>query len=581
MHARTKLILFALGALLIPHFAAGQDDVVEMVVLNRTSSAVTVFVQWRGGARVRLGELRRRGSETYTTPYRGAELALSLDVLGGPSTGTTSGRLAFDDPAGNDDNRGGGSESYVSVDVGDRVEFEIRRVQPIEVFTRRLGTVAGGVEMHEPRVSRYTAMSAMRIQQAQGTEDVEAQLDSYRRALEVVYDGLSNEDDNPEAYLHLGIVQTGLSNYLAADSAFDRAEALYPDYKTLPEGGTGAYRFNGWIQAYNEAVARAEVQDPEGALVFYLAANVMYDLRPEAYFNIGTQTAASGDFEESIAAWRSVIAVIDNPEADPGDDETREAWDTQYWPLAQSNLGQVLEMAGRPEEAVFSYEALLERDPDNAQARSSLAMALSSTGQGGDALSVFDEILESDDAAPLDYFNAGVSLYTADQLEKAVVGFEKALIGAPMYRDALQNLAQSLSVLGQFEAQVPYSARLLEMDPYNEYVYQLHVRALSQTGLQTELVAALDFLREIPFAIDNLGLQPMSAGGIVSGVAMNKTLAPGTSITLRFTSYDGAGDALGTEDVEVTLSDPDVAHQFTLTFDVDVQVLGYSYEFVN
>ena len=577
MYVGTRVVLFALGALLMPHLAAAQDAVVEMVVLNRTASAVTVFVQWRNGARVRLGELGRRDSETFTTPYRGQEFALSLDVLGAPSRGTRGGAFTFGDDRGRD----GSSGTFVSVEAGDRIEWEIRTVEPVDVFYRRLGSVAGDVELREPRVSRYTAMSALRIQEAQGTEDEVRQEQSYRRALEVIYDGLENEDDNPEAYLHLGIVHTGLGNYLAADSAFDHAEAMYPDYVDLPEGGTGAYRFNGWVQAYNEAVVRIDLEDPEGALELYRSANVMYDQRPEAYLNIGSQTAGTGDLEASIDAWRSAIAVIESPDADPGDDETRESWNTTFWTMAHTNLGQVLEMAGRTEEAVPVYQALLERDPGNAQAQSSLALALAQTGQGDDALSIFDEIIARDDASALDYFNAGVSLYIADQLEKAVLGFEKAVERAPMYRDALQNLAQSLSVLEDYEAQVPYSTRLLELDPYNEYGYQMHVRALAQVGLQTDLVTALDFLRELPFGIDNLQLAPGTTGASLSGVAINKTLPPGTSLTLRFTYYDIAGNPLGTQDTEVTISDPDVAHPFSLTFEADVQVLGYGYEFVN
>ena len=46
-----RLVLFALCALFFPRSAVAQEDVVEMAVHNRTSSAVTVFVQWRNGAR--------------------------------------------------------------------------------------------------------------------------------------------------------------------------------------------------------------------------------------------------------------------------------------------------------------------------------------------------------------------------------------------------------------------------------------------------------------------------------------------------------------------------------------------------
>lgn len=432
----------------------------------------------------------------------------------------------------------------------------------------------------EPRVSRYTALSAMRIQEARSMEDDSLQAEAYRDLLEEIYDGLASEDDNPEAYFHLGLVQIGLSNYLAADSAFDQAEGMYPDYVDQ-DNGTGVYRFNGWVQAYNEATARMEAQDSEGAVELFRFANVMFDERPEAYLNIGVETSGLDDVEVSIEAFRNAIAVIESPDADPGDEETRQAWDTEYWSMAQTNLGLVLERAGRHEEAVSVYEALLERDPDNVQAQSSLALALSLTGQGDDALLIFDEILGREDGSPLDYFNAGVSLYTADQMEKAVVGFTKTLERSPMYRDALQNLTQILSMLEEYEAQIPYSERLLELDPYNDLVIRLHVRALVQVGRQADGVALLDMMQELPFVTDYIQLQPSDSGASVSGQVINKTLEPGTTVTLRFTFYDDDGNPVGSEDCEVTISDPDVAHTFEVTFEAEEQVLGYSYEFVS
>ena len=259
-------------------------------------------------------------------------------------------------------------------------------------FGTRLFVLAFGAALvpqlaaaQDPRVSRYTAISALRIQEAQTAEDDSVRDEAYREALEAIYDGLERDDDNPEAYLHLGIVQSGLKNYLAADSAFDRAEAMYPEYVDL-ELGTGAYRFNGWVQAYNDATDMVDALDPEGAVVLYHLANVLFDKRPEAYMNLGAQTASLGEIEESIQAWRDAIAVIESPDADPGDEETRLAWDTEFWTLAHTNLGRVLEMAGRPEDAIPVYETLLERDPDDSQTRSALAIALASTGQGDDAL---------------------------------------------------------------------------------------------------------------------------------------------------------------------------------------------------
>jgi hypothetical protein len=119
------------------------------------------------------------------------------------------------------------------------------------------------------------------------------------------------------------------------------------------------------------------------------------------------------------------------------------------------------------------------------------------------------------------------------------------------------------------------------LDPYNEFGYRLHARALVQAGRQSDGVAALDIMQGLPFVTDNLQLQPMTAGASISGMAINKTLEPGTTITLRFTFYDNDGNPLGSEDVEVTISDPEVAHTFQILFEAEVQVLGYGYEFVS
>ena len=568
MHVGTKLVLVALGALLMPHSVAAQDEEVEVSVRNQTSETMVVFAMWAGGRTIRLGDLNANQTSNFTVDIRGQALTLAVEtqqVRGRPE-------------------RVGGDrrESFVSVRPGDQIEWEIRNTDPLNLYLRGVtnDAVSDNTQTREPRVSRYTAISALAIQEARGEEDEARQRELYQGVVQTILDGLSDEDDNPQAYLHLGMVHTGLANYLAADSAFDRAEALYPDYVD-EELGTTAYRFDAWLEAYTDATARMDAQDPEGAIELFNLANRIFDKRPEAYLNVGAQTSGLGDLDASIEAWLSAIAVIESPDADPGDEQTREQWDTQFWVMAHTNLGLVLQMAERPGEAVTVYETLLERSPDDANARSSLAMALAASGQAGDALTIFDEILGREDGAPLDYFNAGVSLYTADQLDQAAIGFEKAIQRAPMYKDALQNMAQTLNILENYEAQIPYSERLIELDPHNEYGYQMHIRALVQVGRQADAVAALDILQELPFVTDNLQLQPMSSGPNIAGMAINKTLPPGTSITLRFTFYDNDGNPLGTEDTEITLSDPDVAHQFQVSFGADQEVLGYSYEFLN
>ncbi len=115
------------------------SDPVQMVVRNRTSSAVTVFAQWRGGTRIRLGEIGARSNRTFTTRYRGPEVRLAVDVLGSPSPGTTSDPRVFSGGAPSFPGRNDDPGSFVPVDPGDRYEWEIRRTIPsVDMFYRRL-----------------------------------------------------------------------------------------------------------------------------------------------------------------------------------------------------------------------------------------------------------------------------------------------------------------------------------------------------------------------------------------------------------------------------------------------------------
>jgi len=248
--------------------------------------------------------------------------------------------------------------------------------------------------------------------------------------------------------------------------------------------------------------------------------------------------------------------------------------------MALTNLAQILGSSDRAGEAVAIYREILEQDPDNDRARSGLAIALGQSGQAEDALSIYDEILESDDASALDYFNAGVTLYGAEAYDRATVAFEKVLERAPMYRDALQNLVQTLALTESYEAQLPLSQKLMDMDGQNYLAYQMHLRALSQVGRSDEVGPLLETMQAMTFVVDDLQLQPRGDGGRVFGTVTNKLLEEGVSVTLRFHFYDDTGDVLGTKDVAVPAPPVDVAQQFQVVIDTERAVMGYSYEVV-
>jgi len=80
-----------------------------------------------------------------------------------------------------------------------------------------------------------------------------------------------------------------------------------------------------------------------------------------------------------------------------------------------------------------------------------------------------------------------------------------------MYRDALQNLAQTLNQMEDYEAQIPHSEKLIELDPFNDYAHLMHVRALVQLGRDAAYTAALDVMQARPVIAPFLRLQPVPA----------------------------------------------------------------------
>lgn len=105
-----------------PADLGGGPQIVEMTVLNRADGTVTAFAQWRTGPRVRLGVIRAGVTSTFITPYRGSEVALTFEAaVPPPATGYPS---AY-------------APTFIQIDMGDSVVFEIIRIFPPNVFSRR------------------------------------------------------------------------------------------------------------------------------------------------------------------------------------------------------------------------------------------------------------------------------------------------------------------------------------------------------------------------------------------------------------------------------------------------------------
>ena len=226
-------------------------------------------------------------------------------------------------------------------------------------------------------------------------------------------------------------------------------------------------------------------------------------------------------------------------------------------------------------------QVVVDEDPSNSSAQGTLAFLLSQSGAGEDAMAIFDVILAGDEGDWTQYYNAGLSLYRAEDWARCALAFEKVLERAPKHRDAMDYRVEALRNAGQYAEQIEVSAALIELDPNNRIALTLHYQALSTEGAgQEELQPTLDQLLDLQFEMEGLTLAAAPEGGSVSGYFINKAMDPGATIKLAFTYYDDIGEAIGTTDVEIEVPDLDGETTFNISFDTDIPVVGYSYEVV-
>ncbi len=441
-----------------------------------------------------------------------------------------------------------------------------------------LGTffVTTSVEAQEPVDNSFTALASVNLEAARTAMlPVDAQA-AYQKALDLALEGIQAVPRNSQSHFQAGRAYMGLGRYAEADSSYSRAEELWPEYLE----DTLLHRENGWVEVYNEALELTDV-DEQMALDLFLKANVIYDDRPEAYLSIASILANRAEYQGAIDAYEDVVRTIDQPSTREREEETLTSW-VGFRTMALLNTGQLYLGTDRPEEAAEAYQAVLDADPDNEQAKGNLAIALAAGGEGEAALEMYEQILVDTSASEWDYYNAGVGFYQAEVWDRAAAAFKGVLDRNPMHRDALQNMAQSMVLARQFEELLPFSKRLLEMDPQNEFAFRFHARALVETGSSDEGVRLMEKMEELTFLVDGLRIIAVgSTGARIEGVLVNKTLEEGAPVSLRFHFFGRDGAALGTKDVEVATGGADVAMTFKVEFSGDQSVGGYSYEVVS
>ncbi|HSJ08856.1 MAG TPA: tetratricopeptide repeat protein [Longimicrobiales bacterium] len=434
-------------------------------------------------------------------------------------------------------------------------------------------------------------------------------LDILKKAVEAATKGTQNDPNNPKPWFQLGRAQAGLGNFLAADSAFDRAEAMYPQYaeEIDPE------RLRAWITTYNAAVAAVQEGRSADAIKSLEAADAIYRKRPEALVTLGSLYMQLDQPAMAETALKSALEVIRGPERARQAAAQQAAWaeDEQQVTRRLTNLYLESERYG---EAEALLREMVSGQPDSFTLKGLLAQTLERAGKPAEAAVIYAELLAHPDADEFSLFNVGIGLYRAEKFDDAAVAFRRALEKNTYSHDTQYNLAQALLArageLGRekgdatadrktaidaelrtlYTELLALTETLSAIDPANRQIFMVRAESQRNLGELSTGAAANEWRQKVLATLEAAEAMPIDVAGIVavpgdktyqiSGRVTNLKLPEGTPVVLRFVVLNREGAEVATKDVTVNLTVTEESRRFTETIEVPEGAGAWKYTIV-
>lgn len=471
-----------------------------------------------------------------------------------------------------------------------------------------LATPALAMAQTRPSDSSDTRSSEVYLDRAKRSNNPEDRQKSLELALTSAQKAIASRPDNPKGYFLAGQIYALLGNAAAADSAFDKAEQLWPEYAAQTERD----RQQLWIRAYNAGIQAMNANNTEEAIRNFEQADAVWAKRPGARLNLGQLFARTNQQAKAIDAYRGALVILRGPQEGLRPEEVTQF--KSFEEAATFNLAQLLAAANRNDEAIKEYEAFLARSPNHAVAKANLATVYSRTGKAAEAAKIYQELL-SLDLSDTEFFNVGVGLYRAEQVAQAADAFRKAIAKNSQMREALYNLSQvlytSVSKLQEERAAAKpadvkavdakltpvlteltqTAEKLRAIDPLNKNILALHAHALrgladitadtkAAGDLRTRTMEVLKLHENLPAAVEDVQMSIAGENVTVSGNVVNNKGKAGDPVKLRVHFIGKSGQTVGTQEVTVSLPETQGAVPFKATLQTREPVVAWKYELI-
>lgn len=424
-----------------------------------------------------------------------------------------------------------------------------------------------------PRDNEDTRAAKRALDQAGQTEDEAQAQQFYQQALTSAKAGIAADSTNPLSWRQAGVASIGLGEYKDANQFLSKAEELRPVYTLETDG----IRERAWIDLYNKAIPLVNNGQYEAAAQVFEQANAIYDKRPEARITLGQIYAQLREDDKALENLSRAQEIINSDAIENVDSATAAAWKDQAQSIPVTKAS-VLADAGRFEEAAAIFRQIVQDDPDNVAMTRNLAAMLMQMGNTQEAFGVYDKLMMRSDLTAADLYNIGVGYYQGSAYDKAAQAFGKAASVSVNDRDALEMWTRSLQIDSAYAQVPPPAERWVKLDPNSQNGLLILAQAVNHNGDSQRASELVTQIENLKVTVNDLQMTRRDDGARVSGSVMNKSVDPGTNVTLNFTFYDAQGNQVGTATKQVSVTDKDTPVQFQVEFQGGTgKVDGYGY----
>ncbi len=235
-------------------------------------------------------------------------------------------------------------------------------------------------------------------------------LQRYQEAVDALRNA-PGEEGNPQSQFLLAQAYAGGGSYAAADSAFARTTTLCPGFAAEVE----QERLRAWARAYQTGLDSYQSGDTAAAVTSWEQANLIYEGRPDATFNLAVLASERGNYDRSVELFEKTLTILEEMPADTSAAEMASRLETRRNAEAgMLNVGAQRFGAKDYAGAATVFKGLVDLDPNNRDAQYNYALALYQLERWAELTPIAEKVVQID---PLNE-NAHVILFNAYKNQK-------------------------------------------------------------------------------------------------------------------------------------------------------------------